>query len=150
MGIPFSRSVPVADIVDLDGGFEAVFVKSINFTHVLVKQTAVNLDNKVDCSEKMIVQVPPPSFNKGRELESNLSFETPTANLENLEFSCFKDPHNYARSEKGMTDIMGDVRNQAALKLQKVYKSFRTRRQLADCAVVVEQKWYMNLYKINT
>uniref|UniRef100_A0A7N0TCT6 Uncharacterized protein n=1 Tax=Kalanchoe fedtschenkoi TaxID=63787 RepID=A0A7N0TCT6_KALFE len=33
-------------------------------------------------------------------------------------------------------------RNLAALKLQKVYKSFRTRRQLADCAVLVEQKWW--------
>lgn len=30
----------------------------------------------------------------------------------------------------------------AALKLQKVYKSFRTRRQLADCAVLVEQSWW--------
>ncbi|KAG2538162.1 IQ domain-containing protein IQM2-like [Panicum virgatum] len=30
----------------------------------------------------------------------------------------------------------------AALRLQKVYKSFRTRRQLADCAVLVEQRWW--------
>jgi hypothetical protein len=29
----------------------------------------------------------------------------------------------------------------AAVRLQKVYKSFRTRRQLADCAVLVEQRW---------
>lgn len=34
-------------------------------------------------------------------------------------------------------------RCQAALKLQAVYKSFRTRRQLADCAVLVEQSWYV-------
>lgn len=32
-------------------------------------------------------------------------------------------------------------RDLAALKLQKTYKSFRTRRQLADCAVLVEQRW---------
>ncbi|KAL2332584.1 hypothetical protein Fmac_013797 [Flemingia macrophylla] len=30
----------------------------------------------------------------------------------------------------------------AALKLQKVYKSFRTRRKLADCAILIEQSWW--------
>lgn len=34
-------------------------------------------------------------------------------------------------------------KHMAAIKLQKVYKSFRTRRKLADCAVLVEQSWYV-------
>ncbi|KAL4591770.1 hypothetical protein LXL04_004741 [Taraxacum kok-saghyz] len=33
-------------------------------------------------------------------------------------------------------------RDLAALKLQKTYKSFRTRRQLADCAILVEHRWW--------
>ncbi|KAI0524958.1 hypothetical protein KFK09_004348 [Dendrobium nobile] len=37
---------------------------------------------------------------------------------------------------------LGCLKHEAALKLQKVYKSFRTRRQLADCAVLVEQSWW--------
>ncbi|KVI05916.1 hypothetical protein Ccrd_015780 [Cynara cardunculus var. scolymus] len=31
----------------------------------------------------------------------------------------------------------------AALTIQKFYKSYRTRRNLADCAVVIEELWFV-------
>lgn len=38
---------------------------------------------------------------------------------------------------------LGSPEHEAAIKLQKVYKSFRTRRKLADCAVQIEQSLYV-------
>ncbi|KAK7280818.1 hypothetical protein RIF29_08327 [Crotalaria pallida] len=35
-----------------------------------------------------------------------------------------------------------NLKHLAVLKLQKVYKSFRTRRKLADCAILIEQSWW--------
>ncbi|PHT60586.1 hypothetical protein CQW23_02949 [Capsicum baccatum] len=41
-----------------------------------------------------------------------------------------------------MTPLVGEKqRDEAAVKLQKTYKCFRTRRRLADCAILVEQRW---------
>lgn len=34
----------------------------------------------------------------------------------------------------------------AATRIQKVYKSYRTRRNFADCAIVVEELWFVTLY----
>ncbi|CAI8602305.1 unnamed protein product [Vicia faba] len=89
----------------------------------------------------------------GRELETMLSFRTPTADMENDLFG----KHLSTKSIESLDDLSTKSfyspkklepqghRDLAALKLQKVYKSFRTRRQLADCAVLAEQRWWRAL-----
>ena len=96
----------------------------------------------------------------GRELETMLSFSSPTQDMENdligkpLSTMSKESYENLSRtcsnsSEKSFySPVLLEPqhhRDQAALKLQKVYKSFRTRRQLADCAVLAEQRWWKAL-----
>ncbi|XP_071701392.1 IQ domain-containing protein IQM6-like [Rutidosis leptorrhynchoides] len=49
---------------------------------------------------------------------------------------------NIVRPESPLPKPLTDHHHLAALKLQKTYKSFRTRRQLADCAILVEHRWW--------
>ncbi|KAI4319576.1 hypothetical protein MLD38_033161 [Melastoma candidum] len=68
----------------------------------------------------------PVSEKMRRQLAHTTSLRRKVANAEQL-------------SESGKD---AESRADAATKLQTVYRSFRTRRQLADCAVLVEQKWW--------
>ncbi|KAK7278790.1 hypothetical protein RJT34_23826 [Clitoria ternatea] len=88
-----------------------------------------------------------------RELETMLSFRSPREDMENDLFGKPVSTENidvYNRSCSNLSDMnfyspLSEPQshwNQAALRLQKVYKSFRTRRQLADCAVLAEQRWW--------
>ncbi|XP_028790179.1 IQ domain-containing protein IQM6-like [Neltuma alba] len=95
---------------------------------------------------------------KGQESETAFSFKTPKGDAEN-DFSCkaisIRKKDNFDDlsistsnfSERNLQSPLPQTpyatpRDKAATKLQKVYKSFRTRRQLADCAVLAEQRWW--------
>lgn len=86
----------------------------------------------------------------GHEVETVLSFRPPTADMENDLFGSpvtTKSGSNFL--EKNYFSPLLEPHSpwdQAALKLQKVYKSFRTRRQLADCAVLAEQRWLVSTH----
>lgn len=87
----------------------------------------------------------------GRELETMVSFRSPTADVDSELFgkpvstmsinTYDKLSRSYSNlSEKSYYSPLLEPRHQrdlAALKLQKVHKSFRTRSQLADCAEMV-------------
>ncbi|CAM0871454.1 unnamed protein product [Alopecurus aequalis] len=49
---------------------------------------------------------------------------------------------DYLPPDSPVVGMISPQHQAAAVKVQKVYKSFRTRRQLADCAVLVEQRWW--------
>jgi len=87
------------------------------------------------------------------ELETMFALRSPKANMENDLFGKPESTRSRDSSgnwlEKNMYLRMPgspSLWDQAALRLQKVYKSFRTRRQLADCAVLAEQRWLVSTH----
>lgn len=155
-------SCPFADFDDLDSQFESYLVRSISFGGDDAKVSRSASFNGRDSkparlksfgSGKLILQGSL-SF-QGRDLEAKISLQAPGSNPEehtmvrSLSFRNKIAPDKLLAAdnmpEKNIATSSpdsGDIRHQAALKLQKTYKSFRTRRQLADCAVLVEQRWY--------
>ncbi|PNS98157.1 hypothetical protein POPTR_016G063000v4 [Populus trichocarpa] len=91
---------------------------------------------------------------KERESSTTFSFKSTASDMDVLARSIISPQVGEKGNQLTRTDSLpdkklnlsllesGNQRHQAAVTLQKVYKSFRTRRQLADCAVVVEQRWW--------
>lgn len=165
MGTLFS--CPFGDFNDLDSRFEDFIFKSINFgggeAKSLLRSVSFN-GRESEPATTILKSYGSAKFVferslslKRKELERMLSFKTPTATMENNVFGRGasskkirdfgeKLPRLDALSEEKSIPPepeAGNQRNHAALKLQKVYKSFRTRRRLADCAVMVEQRWFV-------
>ncbi|KAG8371803.1 hypothetical protein BUALT_Bualt12G0001200 [Buddleja alternifolia] len=86
------------------------------------------------------------SFKGTQVLEAKISVQSPTDDHTIIRSLSFTSSQILPAAEKNVQPPFFDStcknRHQAAVKLQKTYKSFRTRRQLADCAVLVEQRWW--------
>jgi hypothetical protein len=137
MGVSFS--CPFAEQDDVEAALDSVTVKSISFgddDECKTPKRSVNFNDgtleptilKSMGSGKMVVEKSVSL--KGMQLERMISLNRSVKDngFEIAKEFSVLDPRN--------------PKHEAAIKLQKVSKSFRTRRKLADCAVLVEQSWW--------
>ncbi|KAI4317476.1 hypothetical protein L6164_025343 [Bauhinia variegata] len=160
MGISFS--CPFAKYIGLEGDLDSVVVKSIDFGDVEDKTPLRSVSFKSHDSNptilkslgsgKMTVEVSV-SF-KRKDMGEVMSTKTlpfdsetymPTTKIssksQEMDDQCLRSECQVEEIQSALLDP-NNPKHAAALKLQKVYKSFRTRRKLADCAILVEQSWW--------
>ncbi|CAN6476654.1 unnamed protein product [Victoria cruziana] len=122
---------------------ETVFVRSISFDNGDGLKTvlrSLNFDDK-DGSEATVLR----ALGRKMIIEGSVSFKTRESDAHCLETAAVNvDLHGRADGLQA-SSILDSPKHEAAVKLQKVYKSFRTRRNLADCAVLVNQFWWSAL-----
>ncbi|GJS15485.1 hypothetical protein Tco_0409957 [Tanacetum coccineum] len=159
MGLSFSW--PYANINDIDDHIESIISKSLSFKENDVR-TVLRSFSFDDCRSSKLTKVKSfkssmmvrgsISFN-GREFDKVSSFKRSTPEVYHTPTRSPLPEPKVKTVESLVTDAKADGpespsakplmnRELAAIRLQKTYKSFRTRRQLADCAVMVEQSWW--------
>ncbi|KAE8673633.1 protochlorophyllide-dependent translocon component 52 [Hibiscus syriacus] len=154
MGVGFSWPFAKCSITEMENGsLESITVKSISFGDEGIKTPLRSVSFKISDSEPTILK----SLGSGKMiLEGSVSFkgtDSSPSSPDNPE--CLKgkaidsqsprnqNPDSFLESpRKSQNSDPNNTQMEAATRLQKVYKSFRTRRKLADCAVLVEQSWW--------
>ncbi|KAK4777790.1 hypothetical protein SAY87_017977 [Trapa incisa] len=130
MGI--TLSCPLSKYIDIDNGFGAILMKSLCTANEEAK-TLVRSFCYRDWDSRSVI--PESARNKAVALEVSADFKAKDKRTAESGGS----EHEEAESP---TSVISFPQHDAAIKLQKFYKSFRTRRKLADCAVLVQQKWW--------
>ncbi|KAI7749204.1 hypothetical protein M8C21_028259, partial [Ambrosia artemisiifolia] len=129
MGLSFS--CPFAAYTDLESA-----LKSINLEDGEVKRLGLSCSFKIQEYEPSAMQL---MGSQEMKIERSVSFKVSVdKHVEKTEM-----PSESLRSDNVLEEVeLESPKHEAATKLQKVYKSFRTRRKLADCAVLIEQSWW--------
>ncbi|XP_073153631.1 IQ domain-containing protein IQM2-like [Henckelia pumila] len=132
MGV--SWSCPLGIYRDLENAIESVFRKSINLGDD-AERTPIRAVSFEDEHEVL------PSFGSGKLLVEGSSKNISKITRTMIYSKVPEDDNDICQNISPLGDP-SSPKHVAAVKLQKVYKSFRTRRKLADCAVLVEQSWW--------
>ncbi|KAK4258235.1 hypothetical protein QN277_007707 [Acacia crassicarpa] len=161
MAISFSCSF--AKYNDVDGGLDSSMARSLSFDKE-VKTLVRSVSFKHHDSEPTIRKC----LGSGKmTIEKSVSFKRKdmeriiTAKIQSFDSEKIMPTSRMSQNRKEMDDLdhsprlerneenihsqtldLSNPKHMAAVKLQKVYKSFRTRRKLADCAILVEQSWW--------
>ncbi|CAL0306443.1 unnamed protein product [Lupinus luteus] len=160
MGISFS--CPFAKYNDVEDDLDSMVVKSINFGNDEIKTLLRSVSFKRKDLEPTILKS---LGSRNMTIEKTVSFKrkdvenmilTKSLSLDkeqNIDVSRIFSKSIEVDDQSFRPDCQVETiqsallnpsspKHMAALKLQKVYKSFRTRRKLADCAILVEQSWW--------
>ncbi|KAH0927318.1 hypothetical protein HID58_019574, partial [Brassica napus] len=131
-----SFSYPFTKQEDVETSLDSITVKSISFgddNECKTPKRSVNFSDRT--LEPTILK----SIGSGGKMVVEKSVSFKGMQLERMIENGFEIDNAEIASELSVLDPK-NPKHEAAIKLQKVYKSFRTRRKLADCAVLIDPR----------